>query len=106
MSLDTLQRLETAHERLIGALDVNDVESIEKRVEELRLAIAAVRSQGAWRDSEQVKESAERIGRLGEAARLRVNFLTDLTRQRIQMLSIARGEASGGAYLRPGRQIA
>ena len=104
MSLETLDRLETAHERLIGALDLNDAEVIEKRVEELRLAIAAVRTQGGWRDSEQVQECAERIRRLGEAARIRVNFLTDITRQRMQMLARARGEACGGAYGRPRRQ--
>lgn len=106
MSFETLGRLQTAHEELIGALDSNDVEAIEQRVEELRTAIAAVRSQGGWRETSQAKECAERIARLGEAARIRVNFLTDLTRQRIQMLSIARGEACGVAYGRPGRQIA
>ena len=105
MSLETLDRLETAHEKLIGALDLNDAEAIEKRVEELRMAITAVRSQGGWRESEEVQECADRIRRLGDAARIRVNFLTDLTRQRIQMLARARGEACGGAYARPRRQI-
>lgn len=103
MSLDTLGRLEAAHEGLICALDANDVETIEQRVEELRAAISAVRAQGGWRETPNMKERAGRISQLGEAARVRVNFLTDLTRQRLQMLAAARGDGIGGVYANPTR---
>jgi hypothetical protein len=103
MTLNALQRLENAHEHLIGALDANDVESIESRVEELRAAISAVRSMGGWRETPELKERAQRISKLGEAARIRVNFLTDMTRQRLQMLAAARGDAGGGVYAPTGR---
>lgn len=103
MSVDALGRLEAAHESLISALDANDVEAIERRVEELRAAISAVRAQGGWRETPNMKERARRIAQLGEAARVRVNFLTDLTRQRLQMLATARGEAIGGIYANPVR---
>ena len=103
MSLNALERLEEAHEELIGALDANDVESIELRVEELRSAISAVRAMGSWRESPELKNRAKRISQLGEAARIRVNFLTDMTRQRLQMLGAARGEFSGSLYSPAGR---
>ena len=103
MSSNALQRLEEAHEELIGALDANDVDSIELKVEELRSAISAVRAMGGWRDSPELKHRARRISQLGEAARVRVNFLTDMTRQRLQMLSAARGDVCGSLYSPAGR---
>jgi hypothetical protein len=103
MTANALARLEAAHEELIGALDGNDVESIEGRLEELRTAIAEVRAMGGWRESPDLKARAKRIAALGEAARIRVNFLTDLTRQRLELLSAVRGEALAGAYSHPGR---
>jgi hypothetical protein len=106
MSLLALGRLQAAHEDLIGALDANDVDAIEQRLEQLRGAIAAVRAAGGWRDIPQLKERAKLIAQLGEAARIRVNFLTDRTAQRLQMLAAARGQVLGGAYSRPARLIA
>ena len=103
MSLNALQRLEQAHEELIGALDANDVESIELKVEELRSAISAVRAMGGWRESPELKNRAKRISQLGESARIRVNFLTDMTRQRLQMLGAARGEVCTSVYSPAGR---
>jgi hypothetical protein len=103
MSGNALQRLEQAHEELIGALDANDVESIELKVEELRSAISAVRAMGSWRESPELKNRARRISQLGEAARIRVNFLTDMTRQRLQMLGAARGDVSASLYSPAGR---
>jgi adenylosuccinate synthase len=106
MSLAALARLEEAHVDLIGALDNDDVEAIERRVEELRSAITAVRAMGGWRQSADLKERAKRISQLGEAARVRVNFLTDLTRQRLELLSAARGNARANTYGISGRTIA
>jgi hypothetical protein len=103
MSLTALARLEEAHEDLIGALDANDVEDIERRVEELRSAITAVRAMGGWRQTPELKERAKRISQLGEAARVRVNFLTDITRQRLEMLSAARGDFRSSLYSHPAR---
>jgi hypothetical protein len=106
VSLESLRRLQEAHENLISALDDHDVETIEARVEQLRSAIAAVKSAGAWRECDQARERAQRIRSLGEAARVRVNFLTDRTAQRLQMLASARGEAIGATYRRRTRQPA
>ena len=106
MSLDALLRLQEAHEHLISALDANDVESIEARLEQLRSAIAVVKSTGGWRECAQAKERAQYIRALGEAARVRVNFLTDRTAQRLQMLASVRGDATGTTYRRSARQMA
>ena len=102
MSGNALARLEAAHEGLIGALDGNDVESIEAKLEELRTAISEVRSMGGWRESPDLKARARRISQLGEAARVRVNFLTDLTRQRSDALDAARGREAAALYGRDG----
>jgi hypothetical protein len=106
VSLDSLTRLQQAHENLISALDAQDVDTIETRVEQLRSAIAEVKSAGGWRDCDQARERAQRIRSLGEAARVRVNFLTDRTAQRLQILASARGEAFGAPYRRRTRQTA
>ena len=106
MSLDALRRLQQAHEDLIEALDGQQVDVIETRVEQLRAAIAEVRSAGGWHEMPQAQESAQHIRRLGEAARIRVNFLTDRTAQRLQLLASARGDAVGGTYRRRTRQTA
>ena len=103
MTTSALQRLEEAHVDLIGALDANDVETIERLVEELKTAISAVRSFGGWRETPELKDRARRIVQLGEAARVRVNFLTDMTRQRRQMLASARGDVRVGVYSPAGR---
>ena len=100
MSLESLRRLEEAHANLISALDADEVDAIELRIEQLRSAIAAVKSAGGWRECAEAKEQAQRIRSLGEAARIRVNFLTDRTAQRLQMLASVRGDALGGTYRR------
>ena len=100
MSHESLGRLQAAHEQLIGALDGQDVEAIERGVEALRLAIADVRGAGGWRETPGLKDRARHIAQLGEAARVRVNFRTDLTRQRLELLSVARGHG-GAVYERP-----
>lgn len=106
MTQDMLGRLEAAHEALIAALDGGAIDDIELRLDALREAVEAVRAAGAWHDSRRMKERAQRIVQLGEAARIRVNFLTDMTRQRLQMLAAARGDTAGIVYLRPGHPAA
>ncbi len=98
MNLDALGRLEAAHQDLIGALDANDVDAIEARVEHLRSAVAAVRALGAWRDTPDLKTRARRIAQLGEAARVRVAVLADGNRQRLSLLAAARGDIGAGTY--------
>jgi len=102
VSLAPLDRLEACHETLIGALDGNDIGAIEASLNEFREAVAEVRSApGSGRADAGVIEQALRIARLAEAARVRVNFLTDMTSRRIEGIAALRGEAAGG-YTRAG----
>ena len=68
-----------------------------------RGAVDAVRAAGVWRDDAEAKSRAGHVARLADAARIRVNFLTDLTRQRIDALDALRGRTV--AYGRDGRHV-
>ena len=102
MSLATLDRLELCQETLISALDANDVEAVESAVANLHDAVNEVKAAGGWRDIDTVRTRARRVLALIEAARIRVNFLTDQNRQRIEGLTALRGHVGGGAYRRDG----
>jgi hypothetical protein len=98
----SLQRLEACHHMLIDALDSQDIDALEGSINEFRDALDEVRAQGAWREDTSVLDSVARIYALTEAARIRVNFLTDLNQQRLEALAAARGQHSGAVYGRIG----
>lgn len=102
MSLAALDRLEICQETLIAALDANDVEAVERAVANLHEAVNEVKAAGGWRDEASVKTRAKRVLALIEAARVRVNFLTDRNRERIEQLAALRGRIPTGAYTREG----
>lgn len=99
----SLSRLEGCHEALIAALDADDLDRLERAVLAFRDAVEEVRAQGGWRDNPDVAGTAARIKALAEAARVRVNFLTDLNQQRIDALAAARGRENVVVYGRTGR---
>ena len=105
MTLAALDRLEACHEQLIGALDGHDLEAVEAGVARLRDAVAEVRAAGGWHDNPEIRQRAERVARLVEAARVRVNFLTDLNRGRIEALESVRGRAGAMRYGRSGEIV-
>lgn len=99
----SLQRLEDCHHALIDALDAQDLDALEGSIEAFRTALDDVRAKGAWREQPGVLDSIGRIHALSEAARIRVNFLTDLNQQRIDTLAAARGRDNVVVYGRTGR---
>ena len=101
-----LSRLEACHVALIAALDRDDVAGIQLAISEFGGALDAVRSAGAWRDRPEVLDLVQRICNLSEAARIRVNFLTDLNQRRIEALAAARGRPVPMPYGRDGRRAA
>ncbi len=103
MTPASLQRLEDCHHALIDALDAQDIDGLEEAIEAFRMALDDVRSRGAWREQPGVMDSVARIHALSEAARIRVNFLTDLNQQRIDALAAARGRENVVVYGRTGR---
>ena len=91
---------------LIAALDGDDVEGIELAIGQFGSALEAVRAAAAWRDRPEILELVQRICNLSEAARIRVNFLTDLNPRRIDALAAARGRPMVVPYGRDGRRAA
>ena len=100
-----LSRLEACHVALIAALDIYDVIAIEVAVYSLGKALVAVSGAGAWRDRPEILNLVQRICELSEAARIRVNFLTDLNLRRIEALAAARGQTAPAPYGRDGRRV-
>lgn len=106
MSVTALEHLQACQEGLIAALDGHDVEALEASLTQLSQAVDVARAAGAWRDQPDIVQHAKRIHGLAEAARIRVNFLTDLTQRRLDQLAVVRGRAPLAVYSRQGRQIA
>lgn len=102
----SLQRLKACHVALIAALDAQDIDAIESAIVEFRDVVEEVRAAGGWRDNAGIAEHVAQIAALSEAARIRVNFLTDINQQRIETLAAVRGRAIGSAYRRDGSQTA
>lgn len=102
----SLQRLKDCHVALIAALDAQDIDAIESAVVAFRDVVEEVRAAGGWRDNVEVAEEVAQIAALSEAARIRVNFLTDVNQQRIAALAAVRGRAIGAGYRRDGSQTA
>lgn len=101
MSLDALETLIEAQAALIAALDAGDVAAIERATGDVHALLPAVRAGG------QRAEARERVGyamRQADAARIRVNFLTDRTRDRADRLATARGERVVETYSRDARR--
>jgi hypothetical protein len=103
MSEMRLEDVIEAQAGLIAALDGGRAEVIESATAALARALDAVRSTGAWRAN---PEDAERVGfalRQTEAARTRVNYLADGTRQRLERIVAGRRGGNGATYDKLGK---
>lgn len=98
MSLDILDRLAAAQEELIRALDGNDLAGIEQAVAALAAAIAEARPLTETALQPQFGERLSRLASLAQAARMRVNYLTDLMNGRLAELAGLRGLAGPITY--------
>lgn len=101
MSLATLDRLTIAHEALIGALDGNDLAAIEAASRALAEAVAEVKAEGLQPGAAS-RERLMSLAALAHAAQIRVNFLTDKIRRRIDAVAALRGAEPAMTYA-PGR---
>lgn len=95
-----LDILETQHEALIAALDANDVRAIERASVDLAHSLALLKGSESWTVEPELKLTAERIGRLAEAAMMRVNVLNDHARRRSEALAAMRGQPVPATYTR------
>lgn len=91
MSL-VLNRVVECQDEMIEALDARDAEAIERASVALAEALRALSGEGALRETDE--ETVERALLKADAARIRVNILSDWTRQRIDRLSEIRSGSS------------
>lgn len=98
MTVQALDRLGNGFSDLLDVLDSDDIARVEAVLAEVREALEEVRAQGAWRDTHEVTGRIREIMPLVEAARVRVNFLTDVTRQRVDLLAFHNGRLDLTTY--------
>ena len=103
MSLALLDRLTIAHEALIGALDSNDISAIEAATAELAAAVQASRDAVPALAGTAARERLASLAALAQAAQVRVNFLTDGVRRRMDTLAMTRGRVGNLTYGPAGR---
>jgi hypothetical protein len=101
MTTALIDQLITAQATLIVALDRRDADAIETATKALGAAVAALRSQDAWRESGDMRERVSHALKQTDAARIRVNYLSDWTRQRIDSIAELRGGISAQTYAMP-----
>lgn len=98
MTAQALDRIGNGFTELLDLLDGEDVGRMEEVLAQVREALADVRAEGAWRDTHEVTGRIREILPLIEAARVRVNFLTDMTRQRVDLLAFHSGRIDLPTY--------
>jgi hypothetical protein len=104
MSETALNRLTEASEGLIHALDKGSAEAVEEATRVFSKALADVQAIGGWRGSPEIIEKLQYAMKLADAARARVNYLTDINRRRFEALCKAAGiERPAGDYDRHAR---
>jgi hypothetical protein len=101
MTAALIEQLITAQSTLIAALDTRDAVAIEQATQALGSSVAALRSQDAWRESGDMRERVSHALKQTDAARIRVNYLSDWTRQRIDSITELRGGAPAQTYTSP-----
>jgi hypothetical protein len=101
MTAALVEQLITAQAALIAALDSRDASAIEAATRALADAVAAVRAQDTWRESGGVRDRLSHALKQTDAARIRINYLADWTRQRIDSIAELRGGASVQTYTNP-----
>ncbi len=93
-----LDRLEQAFNDLNDALDGQDPESIIAAAAAIRPLVSEIEKTGVWHDNDAVKNRLIALSKLIDAARFRVNKLTNLNEQRANNLSLALGVGISSTY--------
>lgn len=106
MGDDQIEAVIAAQGALIAALDAANVDAIEAATRDLSAVIESVRRSGSIRASGGTKARVDHALKQGDAARMRVNYLADRTRQRADRLTAARGGARAATYTAAGKYAA
>lgn len=102
MSQDQLQAMEAAHEALLAALDANDTAAIDAAVSAFGDSVRALREAAEPLGPDAAARARELRRRLDQA-QMRVNFLTDMARRRLDRLGEMGGRGQVAVYAREGR---
>lgn len=92
MTASAIELLIEAQSDLIAALDSGNVAAIENSTQAMAAAVEKVRAQDAWRDTADLPK-LDYAMKQSQAARMRINYLSDWTRQKIDRLFEIRGGA-------------
>jgi hypothetical protein len=90
MQLAILDTLARSHEALIRALDGDDLGAIEQATASLAEAVHEARRHD-WHSTPDLKERLLSLAAVAQAAQIRVNFLTDMIRRRVDAAAALRG---------------
>ncbi len=85
---------------LIVALDSRDAAAIEAASAALADCVARVRAKSAWHDGGVLRGQINHALKQSDAAAMRVNYLKNWTRQRLDGLASLRGQDPSGLYSR------
>ena len=102
MQLAILDTLARSHEALIRALDGDDLGEIEQATASLAEAVHEARRHD-WHSTPDLKERLLSLAALAQAAQIRVNFLTDTIRRRVNAMAALRGSEPAMTYQPQGR---
>jgi hypothetical protein len=91
MTDTALDHLLACQKALIAALDARDADVIEQASRQLAFAVANSQNYDAWHSSAGARVKLEHGLKQSNAARTRVNYLSEWTRQRIDRLNELRG---------------
>lgn len=102
MTGDVISELIACQDRLLAALDARDVGAIEAATAALAKCVDGAKAQGVWRDGRELRSGIDHALRQNDAARIRVNIMSEWTRRRRAQLAELRGQASAHVYRKPG----
>ena len=97
------ERVEAAQHALIAALDSSDAAAIQTAATAFSDSVHALAASTVSLDRAEAAAHADCVRRLFDQSQMRVNFLTDAVRRRLDQLAAMRGRAPVAVYAREGR---
>lgn len=97
-----ISQLIACQDALLAALDARDVDAIQTASEALAKAVQGAKAKDVWHDGPELKAGIDHALRQNDAARMRVNIMSEWTQRRAAQLAEIRGQAPAHVYSRYG----
>lgn len=97
------ERVEAAQQALLAALDSSDPAAIEAAAGAFSDSVQLLAAEAPSLDRAEAALRADALRRLFDESQMRVNFLTDAVRRRLDQLAMMRGREQAMVYAREGR---